>query len=161
MLSYSARPIILFQLGPTSKVLWLYPSPSHYLKYSNCKLRNRRMEIVGNNFLTVLNSILYYLLQRRMWTMKLPSTQKNGSGREWRTLASSTSQQKPQTILAVIICIQQLVTRTIWHQKWKFLKETLPQGPQQSKEFNFYAPSTWFRNEEPTEIFKMVVGIVC
>ena len=40
----------------------------------------------------------------------------------------------------------------------QFLKETLPQ---QSKEFNFHAPSTWFRNEEPTpmtveEIFEIV-----
>ena len=29
------------------------------------------------------------------------------------------------------------------------VEETLPQ---QSKEFNFHPPSTWFRNEEPTQM---------
>jgi hypothetical protein len=52
--------------------------------------------------------------------------------------------------------IQQLPARNMAIPQ--FLKETLPQ---QSKEFNFHAPSTWFRNEEPTritveEIFEMV-----
>jgi hypothetical protein len=64
------------------------------------------------------------------------------------------ARQNAQAIPAEII--QQLPAQNM--AILQFLKESLPE---QSKEFNFYAPSTWFRNEEPTqmsveEVFEIV-----